>query len=208
MYASVPSSNAVEAWLVHSRGFLSLNSSATIPELTTPCSLILRTMRTNASLDHGGVPVRAAINWPCSSLRTPAAGYIISWLPATSIVLYSHPIACYFLFLVLPVLLTIFNCASRVIFSVTTFAASQWAEWCLRCSWVSVVGKLDEVPVILLDSVPLSPCWGVCAAMICCCGSEEMMITKWKGMSWGRRQRNEVGRPEEYIVSFKSKWHA
>ena len=52
----------------------------------------------------------------------------------------------------------IFDWASRVMLSVAAFAAWRLAKWCLSFSWVSAGGILDEVPVILLDSVPLSPC--------------------------------------------------
>jgi len=198
----------VKACLVHSRGFLSLNSSAKIPELTTSWWSISRTVRTNSLVDHGGSPLRATINWAHSSLSTPAVCYIIHWQPCTSIWRHIHPITCFFLFLLLPVLRKMFNCASRVMISLATFAASRRTKWCLRCSWVSAGGVLKEAPVVLLYSVPPSPCWGVCGARTCCCGSEEMMITKRSGKSWGRRWRKEVGRPEEYIVSFKSKWDA
>ena len=37
--------------------------------------------------------------------------------------------------------------------------------------------------VVLLDSVPLSTRCGACGAMICCCGSEEMMIMNQSGKS-------------------------
>jgi len=61
---------------------------------------------------------------------------------------------------------------------VAAFAASRRTKWCLHCSWVAEGGVLEEVPVILLDSVPLSPCRDICGVMICCCGSEELRITK------------------------------
>jgi len=204
IYASVASWNMVKACLVHSRGFLSLNSSAKIPKLPTSWYLISRTVRPNALVDNGGFPLRAAWNWSSSSLCTPAACYIISWWSSTSIQLYSHLIECRFLFLLLRDLRTIFKCVSRVMFSVAAFAASWWAKWCLSCSWVSAGGVMAEVPVVLLDSDPCSTCWGVCWAMICCCESEEMMIEERSGMSWGRRYWKEVGYPEEYIVSVKS----
>jgi len=144
---------------------------------------VLWTVRTNALVHHGGCPLRVAIHWSCSSLRTPAECYIINWRPCTSILRLLHPIACCSLFLLFPVFRTIFNCASGVIFSVAAFAPSRWIMRCLGCSWVSAGGIWDEVPVVLLDSVPLSPCWGVCGATICCYGSEEMMIIKWSGKS-------------------------
>ena len=144
-------------------------------------------MRTNALVDHWGFPLLVAINWSRSSLRTPAVYYIISWRLCTSIRLHLHRVACCFLFLLLPVLRTIFNCASSVMFPVAAYAASQWTEWCLRCGWVWPGGVSDETAIVLLNSVPLLPCCGACGAMICCCGSEEMIIMKHSGKSWGRR---------------------
>jgi len=207
IYASIASSNVVEACLVHSRGFLSLNSSSKIAELTTPWCSILQAVQTNALVDHGGFPSRVARNWSRSSLRTPAECYIIWWGSSISIWLYSHPITCICLFLLLLVLWTMFNCASRVLILVAAFAASQWAKCCLRCRWVSAGGVLEEAPVVLLNSVPCSTYWGVCGAMSRCCGSEEIMITKRSGKSWGRWSRTDVGSTEEHIVSFRSKWH-
>jgi len=187
IYASVASSKVVKAWLVHSQEFSSLNLSVKIPVLTTSSCLNSRTVCTNALADHGGFPLQAAMNWSRSSLRTPAVCYIISWQPCTSIRVRLHLIACCFKFLRLPVSRTILNCASRVIFSTAAFAASRFTDQCLRCSWVSAGGVFDEVPVILLDSVPLSPCRGACGAMTCICASQEMMITKRGGKSWVRR---------------------
>ena len=146
MYASVASSNVVKACLVHSRGFLSLNWSAKIPELTTSWCWTLRTARTNALVNHGGFPLQVARNWSRSSLHTPGASYLLSWRSSTSTWLYSHLIACCFLFLLLPVLRTIFHSASTVMFSVAAFAASRWAEWCLHCRSVSVGGVWQKRP--------------------------------------------------------------
>ena len=187
IYASVAFSRVVKACFVHSRGFLWLNSSTKIPELATSWCLISQTVRPNALVDHGSFPLHVAMNWSRCSSRTPAVRYIICWFPCTSIQLHLHPIACCFLFLLLPVLQTICNCASRVIYLVAAFAASQWTKWCLRCSWVSGGGVFDETAIILLDSVLLSPFHGSCGAMICCCGSAEMMMMKQSGKSWGRR---------------------
>jgi len=184
IYTSVAFSNVVKPCLVHSWGFLSHNLFARIPELSTSWCSISRTVRKNALVDHGGFPLRAAWNWPRSSLCTPGACYIISGRPSTSIPQYSHPIACCVLFLLPLVSRTIPTCVSRVMVSVAAFAASRWAKWCWHCSWDSAGGVLEEAPVVLLHSVPHSPCWGVCGAMICCSGSEEMMITKRCGKSW------------------------
>ena len=72
IYTSVASSNVVEAWLVHSRGFISLNLSAKILELTTSSCSIMWTVQRNALVDHRGFRLRVAINWSRSSQRTPA----------------------------------------------------------------------------------------------------------------------------------------
>jgi len=187
IYASVESSNVVKACLGHCRGSPGLNSSAEITELTTSWCSISWNVRTNALVDHWGFPLQVARNSSHSFLRTPAECYIICWRSSTSIRVYSHPNVCSFLFLVHPVLRTICNCASKVMFSVAAFAASRWAKWCHHWSWVSAGGVSKEAPVVLLHSVRCSPCWGICGAMICCCGSEEMMITKRSGKSWWRR---------------------
>jgi len=187
IYASVASSNVVKACLVHSRRFISRNLSAKIRNLTIAGSSISRPGWTNPLVDHGGFPLCGVINWSSSSLRTPGECYIINWQLCTYIWQHLHPIACCFFFLPLPVLQTIFNHASMVMVLVAAFAASRWTKWCLRCSWVSAGGVLEEAPIILLEWVPPWPCWGVCGAMIGWWGSEEIMITKRSGKSWGRR---------------------
>ena len=93
----------VKACFVHSWGFLSLNLSLKMPELTTSWCSISRIVQINPLVDPAGFSSRAAMNWSCSSIPTPAAGYMISWLLSTSIRLYSHPIACCFISLLLPV---------------------------------------------------------------------------------------------------------
>jgi len=168
---------------------------------------ISRTVWTNALVDRGGFPFLAAILRSGSSLGTTVVCSIISWRPCTSIWAHIHPIAGCSSFLLRPVLWTIFDCPSWVISSVAAFAASRWLKWCLHCSWVSAGGVLDKMAIGLLYSVPLSPCAGACGAMICCCGSEDMMMMKQSGKFWGRRSRKEVGSPEENIGSFMSKWH-
>jgi len=47
---------------------------------------------------------------------------------------------------------------------------------------VTACGMLDAAPVSRLDSDLLSPCRGVCRAMICCCGKGEVddHETKWE----------------------------
>jgi len=199
------SDGARPLWRSHSAGTEIFFADA---ELTASTWLILQTVQTNALVNNGGFPLRAAINWSRRSLGTPAGCYIICWRPCTSIQLHLHPITSCFLFLLHLVLGTIVNCESRVILSGAAFAALRWTKWCLHCGWVSAGGVLDEVPVVLLNSVSLLPCRDLCGAMICGSGIEEMMITKQSGKSWGRRYWKEVGCPEEYIVSLKSKCHA
>ena len=151
--------------------------------VTTSLWSIPQTMRTNDMVDHWGFPSQVARNRSRSSLRTSAVYYIICWQPSTSTWQHSHPIASCFWSLLLPVVQTVFNSASRVRFSVAAFAALRWTRWCQSCIWVATSGVMDSAPIVLLDSSSLSPRWGVCGAMICWCGSDEMMITKRSGKS-------------------------
>jgi len=144
-----------------------------MPEYRTSWCSISRTVWIKAIVDHGGVLFCATRNWSCSFLRIPAVHYSIKWRPYTMIWTYSHPIVCYFLFLLLPVLRTIYKCASWVMFSVATMAASQWTIWCLHWCCVPSSDALDEAPIVSLDSDLLSPVWGAGAAMNCWCGKEE-----------------------------------
>jgi len=80
----------MKACFVHSGGFLSGNSCANIPELTTSWCSISLTVRTNAFIDHGGFPLWAMRNWSRSSLRTPAVCYTINWRLFTTICIYLH----------------------------------------------------------------------------------------------------------------------
>jgi len=139
---------------------------------------------TNALVNHGDLLLREAINWSRSSLHTPAVRYIFSWPLFTQIWIDSHPIACCFRFLLLPVLRTCFQCASCVMFSVATIAASRWTNWCLRFCWVSPRGALREAPVVPLDSAPITPWGSVSEAMPCCCRIVRKMITKRCGKCW------------------------
>jgi len=173
IYESVASSRVFEACLIHSRGPLSRNSSATIPRLTTSWCLIPGTVRTNTFIDHRGLPLRAPINWSRSSLLTPAVHYILSWPPSILIWRYSHPIACCCLLLLHPVLRTVFKCASWAIILVAAIAASRWTNWCLSCCCVPARGTSDQVAVVQLDSDCITPGGGVCGAMTCCCGKQE-----------------------------------
>jgi len=104
---------------------------------------------------------------------------------STSISSDSNPIAYCFAFLCGPVLRTIFECASWVIFSVAAIAVVRWPNWCLHYSYLSAGGALDEAPVIRLHSNPIARGWGACGAMTCSCGMLRKIITKRNGKSWG-----------------------
>ena len=149
-------------------------------------------MRIDALVDHGGIYLQSVTNSTSSSLHTPAVYTIISWQPSSTIRPYSYPWACCLSFLLLLVLQTIFNCASTVIFSVAALAASWWTKSCLHCSWVSAGGVLDEAPVVLLDSDLLPPCWDVCGAMTCLCGSkaEDDNEKKWEVLRKMKKKRS------------------
>jgi len=184
-----------QACFVHSRGRVTGNPSAKIPELNPLSCVISRTVPPNALVDHGGFPLQAMIHCSRSSLCTLAEHHIGSWPSSTSIWIDSHPIAYFFSFLLHLVLRTVFKCVAWVIFSVATIAASRWTNHCLCCCCVSPVGALVVVPVVRLDSAPIAPGWSVSVAMTCSCGKVRKMITK------------EVGSPEDYIVSYKLKWN-
>jgi hypothetical protein len=123
-------------------------------------------------------PLREVINWSHSSLRTRAVRYILISPSSTQICIDSHLIACCFLFLLLPVVGTFFQCASRVIFLVATHAALWWTNWCLRCCCVSLRGALLETPVVRLDSTRSAPRGTVSGAMACGCRNVRRMITE------------------------------
>jgi hypothetical protein len=143
------------------------------PRLTTLCCSISRTVWTNAFIDDCGLALQAAIISSWSYLCTPAVNYIVSWLPAISILSYSHPIACCCLILRHLVLCTFSKCASWAIFSVAAIAASEWTNWCLRCSCVSARGASDEAPAVRLNWDWIIPGWAVSGAITCCCGKDE-----------------------------------
>jgi len=173
IYASIASSKVIKARFVHSQGRLSGNSSAKIPELTTSWCSIPRTVQTNAFVDHEGFPLRAAMNSLHNSLQTPAVRYTVYLPLITSIWIYSHPTACCFLFLLLPVLRTIFKCASWVICLVAASAASRWANMCLR-SWCVPRMSVFVVPLANLPVFDLlSPGGGGCVSMMCWCEIRE-----------------------------------
>jgi len=153
--ASIASSNVIKAWFVHSQGWLSGNSSAKTTELTTKWCLISRTVRTNAFFNHGGLLLWMVINWLRSSQRKPAAHYMVNWQLFTLIWIYSHPTACCFLFLLLPVLRTIFKYTCWVIRLVAAVAASWWTNWCLRGCCGPSTPVCDVAPANRLELHPL-----------------------------------------------------
>ena len=174
----------INACFVHSQGCLSGNSSAKIPELTASWCLILRTVWTNAFVDHGGFLLWTAINSLCNSLQTPAVRYTVNWPPIAWIWIYSHPTACCFLFFLLPVLRTIFKCASWVICLVAALAASQWTNLCLRSWCVPRISVLDVAPANLPVFDLVSPGGGGCVSKMCWCGigEEDDHERKWEAL--------------------------
>jgi len=180
----VASSNVINACFVHSQGCWSGNSSAKIPELTTSWCSISRTVRTNDFVDHGGFPLRAAITSLCSSLRTPAVRYTVNWPPFAPIWIYPHPTACYFLFFQLPVLRTIFKCASWVICLVAALAVSQWTNLCLHSCCVPRMSVFVVVPANWPVFDPLPPGGGGCVSMMCWwgIGEDDDNERKWEAL--------------------------
>jgi len=174
----------IKACFAHPRRPLSGNSSAKIPLLTTSWWSISQTVQTNAFIDHGGFPLRAAIFSLRRSLRTPAVHYTVNWLPFASIWIYSHPTACRFLFFVLPVLQTIFQCASWIICLVASLAASLRTNWCLRSCCVRRIAVFDEAPANLPVLNLLSHGGGGCVSMMCWCGmgKEDDNERKWEAL--------------------------
>jgi len=90
-------------------------------------------------------------------LLMPAVCYTVNWQPFTSILIYSNPTACRFLFMLLLVLRTIFKCASWVILLVAALTASrltnrclrllranQWCIWCSMCQSVGFGSALTQ----------------------------------------------------------------
>jgi len=182
IYTSVTSWKVIKVWFVHFRGCLSQNSSGKIQELTTSWCSIWRTVRTYALVDHGGFLLRAAMNWSRSFWRTPATWCTVNWLLLTTVWIYSQPTACCFWFVLLPVLRTIFECASWVIFLVAPFAASWWTNWCLHSCCVPISDVFIKAPANRLDSDLLGPSCGGCVSIICRCGiaAEDDNEKKWE----------------------------
>jgi len=161
------------ASVIHSRGCLSGNHSAKIPELKSSRCLILWTVQGNAMVNRWDFLLQKVINCSRSSLRTPAILYMVHWQPFTSFQIYSHATACCILFLLLPVLRMISKCAARVISLEAALAASRWTNWGLRSCCVPMSDVFDLTPGNLRESDPLSPGWGGCVSIICWCWIEE-----------------------------------
>jgi hypothetical protein len=86
--------------------------------------------------------------------------------------------------MLLAVLCALVECASWVIFSVTTIAASQWTNRSLRCCCVSPSGTLLEAPVVQLDSASIALGGSVSGAIACGCRNARKIITKRSGKCW------------------------
>ena len=174
----------IKACFVHSWGYLSGNSSGKIPDVTTLWCSTSRTVWPNAFVDHGGFQLQAAINSSCSSLWTPAVCYTVNWHPFTSIWAYSHPTACCFLFLLLPVLRTIFKCGSWVICLVAALAALWWTNLYLHFCCVPRIAVFDVAPANLPEFDPLLPGGSGAVWMTHWCGTgeEDDNERKWEAL--------------------------
>ena len=198
-YTSVASSQVFKAFIIHSRGCLSPNSSAKMPELTTSWCWISLTEWTKTFVDHGGFPLRAVRYWSRSSLSILAVHYSNNWWPYTMICTYSHLIACWFLFVL-----------------VHFRAAFGFTDDLQMCVLGHVLGgyigsfAVDQlVSALLLWTFKWCFGWSACrfawfrSALAClrCLCSHDLLVWKRRGRWWWK----EVGCYEEYIVSFKSK---
>jgi len=184
IYASVASSKVIQAFVVHSWGWLSGNVSVKIPELTSLWCSTLWTVGTNAIVDYGGFLLWAAIHWSHSSLWTPAVHCMVNWRPFTFIRMCSHPTACWFSFLPDPVLWTMVKRASQVICLLAAFATSRWANWFLRWGRVPMIDIFDVPPANRQDLDPLAPGWEGCVSIICWrgIGGEDDDEKKWEDL--------------------------
>jgi hypothetical protein len=123
IYTSVASIKVIKSCFVHSWGCWSRKSCLKILAHTTSWCSISQTVRTNAFIDHGGFLIRAMINWSHISWLAPAVWYIVNWWPLTTGWIYSQPSVYYFWFVLLPVLWTISESASWVIYFVAALGA-------------------------------------------------------------------------------------
>jgi len=182
IYHSIASCKLIDTCFDHTRGRLSRNSSANIAELMTSCCSISQTVRTNNLVDHGALPLRAEMKWSQSSLLIPAVHYTVNCPSLTLIWLYSHPIACCVLFLLLSVLRMSFKCTSSEIFLVAALAALRWTNLCLHSCCVLESDVLGVPPFPLPGSVPFSPGWADSVPGIrwCWIGEEDDNEKKWQ----------------------------
>jgi len=182
IYASVASSTVIEAYVVHSWGCLSRNSTTKIPELSPSWCSISQTVWTNALVNSGGFPVHSTIDCSHSSLRTHAVRYTTKWWPFTTVWIYSHPTACCFFYVLLPVLLTSFKCAFWVIVLVAALVVLRCTNWWLRSCCVPMSDVFDEAHANWFDLDQLSPVWVGCVSMICWSGigEEDDNEKKWE----------------------------
>jgi len=107
------------------------------------------------------------------NLSTPTIRYTVTWLLFTSTWIYSHQTAYCFTIMPLPVLLTIFECASCVLFLVAALAMSWWPNWCQLACCVSISDAFLVVPINYFDSDPLLPRYGGWVSMNYCCGIDD-----------------------------------
>jgi hypothetical protein len=145
-YTSVAFSALIQAFFVNSRGCLSVNPAAILPELRTLRCSASRTVRIYSSLDTTSFPLQASINWSCRSQRTAAVCYTVNRRSFPTVWLFSHLTIWCFLFVLLPVLQMIFKCASWAIFLGASLAASQWTNCCVHSWCVPISDILDEAP--------------------------------------------------------------
>jgi len=124
-------------------------------------------MRTNVLVEHRGFPLQPMIYSAPSSLRPPAVRYTVNWQPFATVWIYLHPTACCVIFVLLPVLQTIFKCPTRDIFLVAELATLRWTTWCPSSCCVWKIDVFDEAPANRLDLDSLLPGWGGSVCMIC-----------------------------------------
>lgn len=143
------------------------------------------TVQTDALVNRRGFPLCAKISYLHSSLQILTIRYTESWQLLTVRWIYSYPIPCCSLFLLLSVLQMIFKCTSLVIFTLAALAVSRLTNLWLCCCCVEVNDSLDEVPNAMLDWDTLWPCLGICIAMICCCriGEKDDNQKQWEVLS-------------------------
>jgi hypothetical protein len=104
---SIPCPEECKAWLVHSWGCITWNSSAKIPPLrTSPCS-ILWIMWTHTLVIHGGIPSQVDWQWSHSALQTLAWYHIFSGFRSTLSWIYLHFVACCMWHILVQILQTI-----------------------------------------------------------------------------------------------------